>query len=77
MELPVKGPPGPLPPRAFALPTPGEIKIPRRIFTPPGVKQQLKIFWDDFLGAGAPHAFITFPHPPSQPRALTSPRSTM
>ena len=43
-----------LPERAFALPTPQEIRIPCLIFTPRGVDQQLKIFCNDFFVAAVP-----------------------
>ena len=41
-------------PGAFALPTPGELRIPCLIFTPRGVEKQLKNFSDDFLVGAAP-----------------------
>ena len=41
LELLEKGPPHPLPQRAFALPTPGECRFPCLLLTQPGVEQQL------------------------------------
>ena len=60
----------------FALPTPGELRIPRLIFTARGVEKQLKMFCDDFLSP-LPLALISLFHPTSQSRASTSPRNTM
>ena len=54
VELLEERPPDPQPQGAFALPRPGEIRIPCLIFTPPGVEKQLKIFCDDFFVATAP-----------------------
>ena len=54
VELLEERPPDPRPQGAFALPTPRAIRIPCLIFTPPGVEEQLKIFWDDFFVAAAP-----------------------
>ena len=73
MELLKERPPNPRPQGAFALPTPGELRIPCLIFTPPGVEKQLQIFGDDFFVAAAPRlhhlvpphlAFPCFHKPP-------------
>ena len=63
VELLEKRPPDPLPQRAFALPTPREIRIPCLMFTPRGVEQQLKNFCDDFLVAAAPRLHHLVPAP--------------
>ena len=44
VELLEARPPDPRVQGAFALPTPGELRIPCLIFTPSGVEKQLKIF---------------------------------
>ena len=54
MELLEQSPPDLRPRGAFALPTPGELRIPCLIFTPLGVEKQLKIFRDDLFVAAAP-----------------------
>ena len=76
LELLEERPPAPRPQGAFALPTPGGLRIYCLIFTPPGVEEQLKTFETTF-SSPLPHAFITLFHPTSQSRASTSPRSTM
>ena len=72
MEVLEERPPDPQPRGAFALPTPGEIRIPCLIFTPPGVEKQLKIFANTF-SSPLPHAFITLFHPTSQSSVSRSP----
>ena len=54
VELLEERPPQPRPHGAFALPTPGELRIRGLIFTPRGVEKQLQIFRDDFFVAAAP-----------------------
>ena len=47
-------PPNPLPQRAFALPTPGEFRIPCLLHTQASVERQLEILPHNFLVATAP-----------------------
>ena len=76
VEVFEKGPPHPLPKRAFAVPTPGECMIPCLLLTEPGVEQQLENFLHHFLVATA-HALINLFNSTSQSFASTIPQSTM